>query len=92
MKRLMNFMILSCKRSSALIDQSAIIKLNFIENIQLTIHKSICSACNAYQNQSNDLDDILDHILKDQPDLTANTDRKLSRDLKNKIIDQIRKK
>ena len=51
--------MLSCKKASALIDKKAEAKLSWKENMQLTMHKSMCDACTAYEKQSKLIDKIL---------------------------------
>ena len=51
--------MLSCKKASALIDKKAEVKLSWKENMQLTMHKSMCDACTAYEKQSKLIDKIL---------------------------------
>ncbi len=58
--------MLSCKRASALIDKKIEMKLSWKENMQLTMHKSMCGACSAYEKQSKLIDKILhSHIHSD---------------------------
>lgn len=59
MKKLMNYLILSCKKAARLIDKKYEVKLSWKENLQLTLHKSMCSACNAYEKQSKIIDKAL---------------------------------
>ena len=59
MKKLMNYLMLSCKKAASLIDKKAEVKLSWKENMQLTMHKSMCDACTAYEKQSKLIDKIL---------------------------------
>lgn len=66
MKMLMNFLMLSCKKAASLIDKKVEAKLSWKENIQLTMHKSMCNACTAYEKQTKLIDKILyTHIHSD---------------------------
>ncbi len=63
MKRLMNFLMLSCKKAAALIDKKAEVKLSWKENTQLHMHTSMCDACTAYKKQSMFIDKALHNHL-----------------------------
>ncbi len=62
MMKLMNFLMLSCKKSSELIDKSQRIELSMRERFLLRMHTSMCDGCKAYQKQSKLLDKILGHF------------------------------
>ncbi len=53
--------MLSCKKAATLIDKKAEVKLSWRENMQLTMHKSMCDACTAYEKQSKFIDKALYH-------------------------------
>lgn len=57
----MNFLMLSCKKASELIDKRLIVNLSFYEKIRLRMHTSMCDACNAYEKQSSLMDEALHH-------------------------------
>ena len=59
MEKLMNYLILSCKKAASLIDKKAEVKLSWKENMQLHMHKSMCDACTAYVKQSKLIDKAL---------------------------------
>lgn len=59
MKKLMNFLMLSCKKASELIDKKSLIKLSWKENLQLNMHTAMCDGCKTYEKQSLILDNIL---------------------------------
>ena len=52
MKYIIDYLMLSCKKAALLIDKKAGIKLTMRENIQLSIHTSMCNACTIYIKQS----------------------------------------
>jgi UDP-2,3-diacylglucosamine pyrophosphatase LpxH len=65
MKRLMNFLMLSCKKATELIETKSIFGLSWKENIQLKAHTKMCNACSIYQKQSKEIDTLLEkHIHK----------------------------
>ena len=72
MKKIMNWLLLSCKRATELIESKLLVKLSFKENVQLQMHKSMCSACTAYEKQSKKLDEFISKNIADRSDqLTA---------------------
>ena len=90
MKKLMNILMLSCKRASGLIEKKANLSLNPLEKVQLFIHTGMCDACKSYEKQSKDLDSILDkHMHSTKPESSKDT---LSTDIKNKIISDLENK
>lgn len=48
----MNWMVLSCKRATLLIEQSHHQPLSFLARLQLNIHLKICEKCTRYKKQS----------------------------------------
>lgn len=42
-----------------LIEKKLLVKLSFKEKVQLTLHKSMCDACYAYEKQSKVVDKLL---------------------------------
>ena len=66
MKKLMNYLMLSCKKASELIDRKFIFGLNWKENIQLKLHTKMCDACTNYQKQSKAIDGILEKHVHDE--------------------------
>lgn len=80
--------MLSCKKASALIDKKIEIKLSWKENMQLTMHKSMCDACTAYEKQSKKIDELLHGHFHgadiDKPAMLSNEA------LKEKIINNIK--
>ena len=63
MKKLMNYLMLSCKRATELIEKKSILGLSWRENVQLKVHTKMCDACSHYQKQSKEIDTLLEkHI------------------------------
>lgn len=52
MKKLMNILMLSCKKASALIDKKSVTKLSIKEKVMLRTHTSMCDFCTEYQNKA----------------------------------------
>ena len=89
MKKIMNWLLLSCKKATELIEKKLLVKLSFKENIQLQLHKSMCSACTAYENQSKKMDELFHkHIINDDSGISGATQNE---DLKKKIINTLSK-
>ncbi len=66
MKKLMNFLMLSCKNASALIDKKHLFGLTLKEKGMIKMHTTICSACTAYMKQSKLIEKFLHaHIYSD---------------------------
>jgi anti-sigma factor RsiW len=87
MKKLMNVLMLSCKKASALIDKKAETKLSIKENIQLHLHTSMCDACTAYMKQSKMISDALHkHLHNHEDEVTPLINNK---GLQNKIISDL---
>lgn len=79
--------MLSCRNATELIEKKLLIKLSFKENIQLQLHKSMCSACTAYEKQSKKMDELFhkhfQNIDTTLPEATINNG------LKKKIINSL---
>ena len=52
MNKLMQLILLSCKKASFFVEKEQDNSLSFIEKLQLNIHMGICDKCSAYQKQS----------------------------------------
>lgn len=82
MKKIMNWLMLSCKKATELIEKRLLLKLTFKEKIQLKMHKSMCSACTAYEKQSKKLDELF-HKHIDNTEVSGPVQNE---DLKNRIL------
>ena len=87
MKKLMNLLMLACKKASELIDKKTIVKLTFKEKVMLPVHKGMCKACSAYQEQSKILDRLLNDYYREIPD--ADVHRVENKELKQQIISML---
>jgi hypothetical protein len=91
MKKLMQLLLLSCKRATELIEKKLLTKLSFREKVQLTMHKSMCDACTAYEKQSKLIDELLStHIHKEVDGIKSDAIVE-NEDLKKKILEKIEK-
>ncbi len=59
MKKIMQVLMLSCKKATELIEKRSLVRLSFREKVQLRLHKSMCDACTAYEKQSKKIDELL---------------------------------
>jgi len=88
MKKLMNILMLSCKKATELIEKKMYFKLTKVESVQLFMHKSMCDACTAYESLSK----ILDKVLKEEINPSKILQHKHpSSDFKQNIISKIKK-
>ena len=83
---MMNFIMLSCKKATLLIEKRSIFPLSVKEKIQLKVHTSMCDACSAYIKQSKTIDNALAKWV------TENNEKKesLPEETKEKIIREIK--
>lgn len=68
MKKITHLIMLSCRKATELIEKQFVAKLSLKERVQLNLHKSICDACTAYENQSRLLNDLLQKQASVTPD------------------------
>jgi hypothetical protein len=83
----MNFLLLSCKKATFLIEKRELSSLSFIERIQLKLHTSMCEACRIYEKQSKIIDEALSQWIK----AAAEKKEFLSKEVKEKIISELKK-
>lgn len=67
MKKLMQFLFLSCFKATELIEKKLHISLSFKEHLQLKMHKTMCNACRRYDKQSKIMDEALKKYTFDKP-------------------------
>lgn len=91
MKKLMNVMMLSCKKASGLIEKKLHFPLSPVEMVQLMVHTSMCDACRNYQKQSTELDALLDKHIHHDPKMDDSHDDVLSDDIKSRIVRELEK-
>ena len=86
MKKMMNILMLSCKKATELIEKRLIIKLSIIEKIQLKMHTAVCSQCSAYEKQSEIIENSISKIQQ-----ASKEKLKLSSEKKEQILKQLEK-
>ncbi|MBC5839154.1 hypothetical protein [Flavobacterium muglaense] len=87
MKKIMNMMVNSCKKTTELIDKQQLTSLSAKEKVQLQVHKSMCTTCNSYEKQSKLIDTVIQKWFSNKT-ITA---EKLPEDRKKKILEEIDK-
>lgn len=87
MRRLMNAVMLHCRKATYLIEKSNDVPLNLIEKAQLNMHLSLCSGCRNYRKQNQ----FLERLLKRHAHTTA-VPIQNTKELEDKIIRNIKNK
>lgn len=87
MKRLMNRLMLSCKKSSELLEKRLHAKLSMLEKFQLILHLTMCDACKTYKKQSQLMHDLL--VRYSRPDDSKASFKPLPGDIKVKILNEL---
>ena len=59
----MRFLMLSCKKASALIDKKQLFGISWKEKVQLKMHTAMCDACGVYEKQSKIIDNFLNKTI-----------------------------
>lgn len=93
MRKVIQFLILDCKKAAFLITKDQESTLSFLENGQLNLHLMSCKFCALFQKQTSMLSEKVGHI-HDNPDetlsdCTLNQDRKAT--IARKMEEQIKK-
>ena len=86
MKKMMNILMLSCKKATELIEKRLVTKLSAIEKIQLKMHTAVCSQCSTYEKQSDIIEKSIAKIHK-----PTQESLKLSSEKKDQILKQFEK-
>jgi hypothetical protein len=86
MKKMMNIIMLSCKKATELIEKRLVTKLSHVEKIQLKMHTAVCSQCATYEKQSEIIEKCIAQI--HQPDKEQ---MKLSSERKEQILKELEK-
>ena len=92
MKKMMNWLMLSCKRATELIEKKLLTKLSFREKVQLKMHKSLCDACTAYEKQSKLMDELMCKRIYEDGDGIKTSEVVENRELKKNILDKLEKR
>jgi len=90
MNKLMNWMMLSCKKATELIEKKSVFDLTAKEKIMLKFHTSMCDGCSSFQKQSIFIDKLLEHHITKT--LLAVANKTESDALQNRILSNLPKK
>lgn len=78
--------MLSCKRATELIEKRTFVGLSFKEKVQLSMHKSMCDACTAYEKQSKKIDELLKNSgEEDAEKITIQSNQQLKESILKKL-------
>ncbi len=88
MKKMMNKVVLSCKRATELVEIEKYNHISTIEKFQLRLHLKMCDACNRYNIQSKLIDNLIDRVSNIEK-IESKLSEKRVIDLEKKIIDKI---
>jgi len=86
----MQWVMLSCKKATELIEKKLLTKLSFGEKVQLKMHESLCDACTAYEKQSKLMDQLLSKHIHSDGDSNKSDEVIENEELKKKIMEKIK--
>lgn len=84
MKRLMNWLMLSCKKASELIEKKLHFRLTLKEKAQLKMHTGVCDACKSFAKDSERFEEAMQALLNKEPG--PRDDTRLSEEAKARIL------
>lgn len=87
MNKIMNFLMLSCKKATALIVKREDFNLRRIEKMQLFFHTLMCSGCRNFELQNKMISKILKHHIS-APEKVLN-EEKSPEQLKDSIFSKL---
>lgn len=88
MMRLMNILMLSCRKATELMERKLYTDLGQTEKFQLFLHTRMCDACRLYEKQSQ----FMDSVLRKQsatPNHRKASLKTLPEEVKSKIIEEL---
>ena len=86
----MQWLMLSCRKATELIEKKLLTNLSFREKVQLKMHKSFCDACTAYEKQSKLIDKLLSKHIHEDGDGIKSDGVVENEDLKKRILEKIK--
>ena len=87
---MMELIMLSCKKATLLIEKKLLTPLSFKEKVQLKMHKSLCTACTNYEQQSVLIDELLRNHIQDDENLIHDDNLTSNEALKQKIMEKLK--
>ncbi len=88
MMRLMNIMMLSCRKATELMEKKLYSDLGQTERFKLFLHTRMCDACRLYEKQSQ----FMDSVLRKQsatPNHRKASLKTLPEEVKSKILEEL---
>jgi hypothetical protein len=76
-------MFLSCMKATELMEKKLHFQISWVEKLQLSAHKMMCTACTRYEKQSGIIENGIASIMKKEP--TADDVEKLKKMIVKKI-------
>lgn len=88
MMRLMNMLMLSCRKATELMEKRLHTRLRLIKKLQLFMHSQMCDACRSYEKQNHFMNDMLRSQSKTsyKPHVSI---KKLPDEVKSRIIKEL---
>jgi len=83
--KLMNKIMLSCKKATELIEIKQDMKLGFLESLQLKLHLLVCKTCSCYEKHSNTINDALHKHLHKNSSIEKLVNNELKEKIKSKL-------
>lgn len=75
MKKLMNIIVLSCRKATFLVEKGHTDPLSLLDKMQLNMHLKICDKCSTYRKQSMFIEQ---EIKNNRPEFSVSPEIKLS--------------
>lgn len=89
MMRIMNFLMLSCRKATELMEKRMLTHLRPVEKVQLFMHKQMCDGCRQYEKQSHFIDKMFK--AKAATEITATSSKTLPEEVKKRIVNELEK-
>lgn len=86
----MNFLFLTCRKASELIEKKSLFRLSMKEKFQLTMHTGMCKTCKKWESQSAQLDNTIKQHIHHQEVIASISSMDLSIEKKEEIIQSIK--
>jgi hypothetical protein len=67
--KLLNVLLISCRRASELVHKKHNQGLNRKENLKLKVHTTMCSACKTFENQTDQIEVALKQKLNESAEI-----------------------
>ncbi len=92
MRRLINILVLSCKKATVLIEKSMHFSLSPLEKIQLFLHTGMCEACKGFNKDSVNLVTLINKYIQADYEKLEPENEHLSNEVKQRILKKLEEK